>query len=150
MEMELQRHMIQLDYMKQIHIGTPQLFNGLLCLAYLRTSFSILHTVFFSTFNLKRSLSLCTSHLSIIRNLVCRRKHSHTGAHLQHDEHQQTGLLGVKSDYGLHTCHEKALVRKNNLTTKVLGRPPPMSSSATSSETSSTSQSPVPFSRSFL
>ncbi|KAH0919364.1 hypothetical protein HID58_027024 [Brassica napus] len=47
---------------------------------------------------------------------------------------------------GLQTCHEKALVRKNNLTTKVLGRPPPMSSSATSSETSSTSQSSVPFS----
>ncbi|CAF2061484.1 unnamed protein product [Brassica oleracea var. botrytis] len=35
--------------------------------------------------------------------------------------------------------HDKALVMKNNLTTRVLGRPPPMSSSATSSETSSTS-----------
>ncbi|KAF3517365.1 hypothetical protein DY000_02062586 [Brassica cretica] len=39
--------------------------------------------------------------------------------------------------------HDKALVMKNNLTTRVLDRPPPMSSSATSSETSSTSQSPV-------
>ncbi|CAN6936993.1 unnamed protein product [Brassica oleracea var. botrytis] len=39
--------------------------------------------------------------------------------------------------------HDKALVMKNNLTSRVLGRPPPMSSSATSSETSSTSQSSV-------
>ncbi|KAL0700666.1 hypothetical protein Bca4012_056788 [Brassica carinata] len=41
--------------------------------------------------------------------------------------------------------HDIALFRKNNLTTRVLARPPRMSSSATSSETSSTSQSPVPF-----
>ena len=46
--------------------------------------------------------------------------------------------------------HDAVQVRKNSLTTRVLARPPPMSSSATSSETSSTSQSPVPFSGSFL
>lgn len=47
--------------------------------------------------------------------------------------------------------HDTVQVRKNNLTTRVLARPPhPVSSSATSSESSSTSQSPVPFSGSFL
>ncbi|KAF8049821.1 hypothetical protein N665_2112s0006 [Sinapis alba] len=46
--------------------------------------------------------------------------------------------------------HDIVHVRKNNLTTRVLARPPPVSSSATSSESSPTSQSPVPFSGSFL
>ena len=46
--------------------------------------------------------------------------------------------------------HDKALVMKKNFTTRVFGRPPPMSSSATSYETSSTSQSPFPLSWSFL
>ena len=46
--------------------------------------------------------------------------------------------------------YDKALDRKNNLTTRVFVRPPPMSSSATSSETSSTSHSPVPFSGIFV
>ncbi|CAN8235257.1 unnamed protein product [Cochlearia groenlandica] len=46
--------------------------------------------------------------------------------------------------------HDTVQVRKNSLTTRVMARPPPMSSSGTSSETSSTSQSPVPFSGSYL
>ncbi|VVA95078.1 unnamed protein product [Arabis nemorensis] len=47
--------------------------------------------------------------------------------------------------------HDAVQVRKNSLTTRVLARPPhAVSSSATSSESSSTSQSPVPFSGSFL
>ncbi|KAH0910671.1 hypothetical protein HID58_033992 [Brassica napus] len=42
--------------------------------------------------------------------------------------------------------HAKALVMKKNFTTRVFGSPPPMSSSATSSEISSTYLSPFPFS----
>ena len=42
--------------------------------------------------------------------------------------------------------YDKALVMKKNFTTRVFGSPPPMSLSATSSETSSTSQSPFSFS----
>uniref|UniRef100_M4F9Y4 Uncharacterized protein n=1 Tax=Brassica campestris TaxID=3711 RepID=M4F9Y4_BRACM len=42
--------------------------------------------------------------------------------------------------------YDKALVMKKNFTTRAFGSPPPMSLSATSSETSSTSQSPFSFS----